>query len=140
MAKKLTLTPSPKKLKLRSWKPREKDLQAAVVDWVKWAVARAPELYLLYAIPNGAVAGPGRFATVNWMKSQGMKNGVPDICLPVPRGGFSSLYIEMKTEKGELTDDQDRFIAVLRHYGNKVHVCRSSEAAIGAIEEYLKLP
>ena len=137
MGKKLQLTASPKKLKLRSWKPREKDLQAAVFDWVKWEVARRPELYLIYAIPNGAVAGPGRFATVNWMKSQGMKNGVPDICLPVPRGGYSALYIEMKTEKGQLSDEQDKFIAVLRHYLNRVEVCRSSEEAINTITEYL---
>jgi hypothetical protein len=127
----------PKKFKLRSWKPRETHLQAALFDWVKWEVARRPELYLIYAVPNGAVAGPGRFATVNWMKSQGMKNGVPDVCLPVPRGGFCALYIEMKTESGELTDEQDKFIAVLRHYGNKVVVCRSSESAIAEITEYL---
>jgi len=137
VAKKLHLTASPRKLKLRSWMPRETDLQAAVFDWAKWEVARRPELFLLYAIPNGAVAGPGRFATVNWMKSQGMRNGVPDICLPVPRAGFSSLYIEMKSKDGTTTDDQDRYIAVLRHYGNKVEVCRSSEAAIAAITEYL---
>ena len=137
MARKFRLTASPRKLKRRSWKPRETDLQAAVFDWVKWEVSRRPELFLMYAIPNGAVAGPGRFATVNWMKSQGMRNGVPDLCLPVPRGGFSSLYIEMKTEAGVMSDAQDKYIAVLRHYGNRVEVCRSSLAAIEAITDYL---
>ena len=50
---------------------------------------------------------------------------------------LSQIIHDLEEDGVELTDEQDKFIAVLRHYGNKVVVCRSSESAIAEITEYL---
>lgn len=64
--------------------PTEEDEQIALFLWAKMASATMPELDLLYHIPNGGSRGKaeaGRF------KASGVKAGVPDIFLPVARGG-----------------------------------------------------
>ena len=74
--------------------PTEHQEQCAVVQWAALQHGRYPELALLYAIPNaGAGAQRGQAGK---MKAEGVKPGVPDLCLPVRRGKCSGLYIEMK--------------------------------------------
>ena len=69
-------------------------------------------------------------------KAQGMLSGVPDLFLPVPRGCFHGLYIEMKSEKGRLTDNQKWFLSNAESLGYKTVVCYSANEAIEKIKEY----
>ena len=78
--------------------------------WFRWAAlakSRWPELVLLHAIPNG---GHRHKAVAVRMKAEGMKAGVPDICLPVPRGSWHGLYLELKTEDGSVSRAQRRWL------------------------------
>jgi len=75
---------------------KESDHQIALFQWVSYQLKRYPELELLYHIPNG---GYRYKTTARRLKAEGVKAGVPDICLPVPRGGYHGLYIEMKAGK-----------------------------------------
>ena len=50
-----------------------------------------PELRYLFAVPNG---GYRHKATAAAMQRQGCRAGVPDLCLPVPRGGYAAWYGE----------------------------------------------
>jgi hypothetical protein len=59
--------------------------------------------------------------------------------LPVARGGYHGLYIELKTGKGRTSESQDWWIDKLTIEGYKAVVCRGWEAAKDMIEEYLKL-
>jgi hypothetical protein len=68
-----------------------------------------------------------------------MKAGVPDLCLPVPRGQFGSLYIELKTLKGKTTLPQKEYLKLLNRFGNLAVVCFSSSDAINIITQYLGL-
>ena len=122
----------------------EHDAQVAVLRWSQLAEHEFPELALLYAVANG---GHRHITVAQKMKSEGVKAGVPDLCLPVARGGYHSLYIEMKqagakpksdTAKGPLSDEQIRWIAALRNQGNKVAVCYGSAEAIEELKAYLK--
>jgi len=115
--------------------PKEHDEQVALFAWARWAEHRHPKLSKLHAIPNG---GHRNKATAARLKREGVKPGIPDVCLPVPRKGYHGLYLELKRQKGgKLSPDQIRVIGELREEGYRVDVCRGFEAARAAIEEYL---
>ena len=71
--------------------PTEDQEQIALFNWAAWmSNTKWPELELMYHVPNGGYrnkAEAGRF------RAQGVKSGVPDIVLPVARGGWHGLYI-----------------------------------------------
>jgi hypothetical protein len=116
--------------------PLESGEQQALFQWARLMEGRYPELWLMYAIPNG---GARNKATAGRLKAEGVKPGVPDICLPVARNGFHSLYIELKRiDGGRVSDEQADWIDLLQRQGNKAIVCRGSTAATEAMEEYLK--
>lgn len=94
-----------------------------------------PELYLLHASANG---GWRYKATAVALKRQGVKAGIPDVCLPVARGGYGALYIELKRrERGVVSEVQSDMIAALRETGNRVEVCYGWDDARSVIEDYL---
>ena len=116
-------------------KVKEDDIQKWIFAWAEANSGRYPELKTLYHIPN---EGMRTFAQTNWLKSLGMKKGVPDICLPVRRRNYGALYIELKTPKGRLSKEQKEWIDLLNRTGNLAVVCRCFEEAISTIEVYLK--
>ncbi len=119
----------------------EHDEQVALIDWAKSQVNVYPELQLLYAIPNQGGAGRGAIIRGQKMRREGMQKGVPDLCLPISRGNFNCLYIEMKDvgKKGKLSPDQVRWISLLSEAGHNVQVCRGFEEAMHTILNYLRL-
>lgn len=102
--------------------------------WAKMKSKAWPELDLMFAVPN---AGQRDVRVGAKMKSEGLKAGVPDICLPVSRKGYGSLFIEMKAKGGSLQPSQKAWIAELQKHGNKAEVCYGFEEAIEVISEYL---
>lgn len=100
-----------------------------------------PELKWLFAIPNGGFrtkSEAGRF------KASGVKSGVPDICLPVKRGPYSGLYIELKRpdsigrKEGKPSPEQEDWIDFLRSQGFGAMVCVGYEMAWNNIVRYLE--
>lgn len=112
----------------------ESDEQKALFDWAAFAQGKYPELKLLYHVPNGGSRHPAEAAN---LKAQGVKAGVPDICLPVPRGAFHGLFIEMKYGKNKLTVDQKWWLMALSHQGYATAVCYTWESAKTVILNYL---
>lgn len=112
--------------------------QAAVIKWSQQSSVRRqwPELALLHHIPNGgnrdAVEG-------KHLKQQGVKRGVPDLCLPVPRGHYHGLYIEMKTEMGHTSPEQEWWGERLAAQGYMWRVCHGWQSAVEVLEGYLQL-
>lgn len=116
--------------------PKEEEEQIALFNWAQLKSATVPELALMYHIPNGGSRGKVEAAR---FKAAGVKAGVPDICLPVARGGKHGLYIELKRLKGgKVSDTQTDWIASLREQGYRAEVCCGWKAAADVIEEYLK--
>ena len=93
-----------------------------------------PELKLLHHIPNGGKRNEKEAAH---LKRQGVKAGVPDLCLPVARGGYHGLYIELKLQSNKPTEKQLAFINELNKQGYKAVVCYGWETAQETIENYL---
>lgn len=110
--------------------------QQNVIKWTQQPSIRSkyPELALLYHIPNERKCSQvqGRL-----LKLQGVKSGVPDLHLPVARGNYHSLYIEMKSETGRASDNQKWWIEHLSAQDNKCIVCHSWKEAVKALEDYL---
>lgn len=127
--------PSPPRTRPRDFANSEEEEQIILFTWANYAMGTWPELALLFHIPNGGNRSPaeaGRF------KAMGVKPGVPDLFLPVPRGGYSGLFIELKREHGgSLSDAQRDWLDDLSVRGYKAVMCHGWEAARDALLEYL---
>ena len=99
------------------------------------ALSHWPELRLLYAVPNGGRRSPRVAAD---MKREGQKPGVPDLHLPIGRGGYFGLWIEMKTAKGRVSPEQKQWHEDLVAQNHLVVVARSAQAAVDTITDYLR--
>lgn len=115
-----------------------------------------PVLKRLFAIHNQGHGDAIRGARAS---AEGVKSGVPDLCLPVSKpklttrgypdanGGFEAcgLYIELKRKaakgkaKGVTSDKQDDWIEFLQSQGYQCEVCYGWEEARDVILEYLDL-
>jgi len=72
------------------------------------------------------------------MLAEGLKKGVPDLCLPVARGKHHGLYIELKKPKGSrLSTDQEMWISALQKQGYRAQVCYGWREARDTILSYL---
>lgn len=117
--------------------PTESVEQQCLFWWAAFQSGRFPELALLYHVPNG---GSRKKAEAGRFRAEGVKAGVPDLCLPVARGGFHGLYIELKRQKGSKTsDDQKAWLSNLEKQGYFVALCKGWEAAAKVITEYLTM-
>lgn len=115
--------------------PLEAEEQASLFDWTLRMCGKHPELTMLYHIPNG---GSRHKAEAANLKKQGVKSGVPDLCLPVPRGRYHGLYIEMKRIKGSKTSvEQHEWLRKLCKNGYCAVVCKGWEDAARVLLAYL---
>lgn len=115
--------------------PTESREQKTLFEWAKLMEGRWPELGLLYHIPN---EGKRSRTTGARMRAEGLRSGVPDICLPVARGGHHGLYIELKRVKNSrVTKEQLEWISALVAQGYVAAVCRGCDEAITLITDYL---
>jgi hypothetical protein len=115
--------------------PKERDEQKAVFRWAAIMAVRWPELRLLYHVPNGG--SRHRLEAAN-LRREGLKPGVPDICLPVARRGYHGLYIELKRSTGgRLTEHQKEWIDDLTEQGYRAVVLYGADAAVAEIGNYL---
>lgn len=125
-----TLPKDPRKL------PTEGTEQATLFSWAAMQSGRHPELRLLFHIPNGGSRGKaeaGRF------KAEGVKAGVPDLFLPVARGIWHGLFIEMKRQKGgRVSDAQREWLSDLEREGYRAELARGWQEAAEIILEYLE--
>ena len=119
----------------------EHNEQKALFAWAHLAKATQPELQWLFAVPNGGQRHP---AVAAKLKAEGVKRGVPDIGLPVARGGFHGLWIELKfqgnqtAKRGTVSKEQQQWIENLALNGYAVAVCYGWREAQLTIERYLK--
>lgn len=73
------------------------------------------------------------------LKLQGVKAGVSDYFLPLPRGQFHGMWLELKTTTGRLQPLQDYWLAKMRTTGYSGQVAYGAIDAIDKIKGYLNL-
>lgn len=116
--------------------PTEDQEQIALFRWAELSKGKYPELELLFHVANGGYRTPVEAAK---FKAMGVKPGVPDLFLPVARGGYHGLFIELKREKGgRVSDAQKGWIEALRRCGYQARVCHGWDAAHEEILAYLR--
>ena len=114
----------------------EHDQQCAFFSWLRLNEKKHAALRLFFAIPNGGARDHG---TAVALFLEGVRPGVLDTHLPVPRQGKAGLWIEFKSELGELSDKQREFRAQLEAEGHAVFMVREWTAAARITVDYLGL-
>lgn len=120
----------------------EHQCAVAFVQW--WAVfANTMKLNdrLLWATPNGSVRHP---VVAMKLKAEGVRAGVSDYFLALPRNHKHGLFIELKkggigVSKGYATPEQLSFGAMVQEQGYAFTVAHGALEAEQAIEKYLGL-
>ena len=118
--------------------PLEHEEQSALFQRADYAKRSLPALEWLFAVPNGGYYLSPRAA--GKLKAAGLKAGVPDTFLPVPRGEFAGLFIELKRRDASPSDTkpgQQRWHTALRSMGYRVEVCKGWEAAWSVLMDYI---
>lgn len=116
--------------------PTEAEEQIALFEWARLQTGRFPELALLYHVPNGGSRNKIEAAR---LRAQGVKSGVPDLCLPVARGASHGLYIELKRQRGgRISEEQVRWINGLLKQGYAAAICKGWQEAASVINDYLR--
>lgn len=111
--------------------------QRAVMQWAAQNMQHWPALRWLFAIPNG---GGRSAAQAAMLKAEGVKRGVSDLMLPVPRGGYHGLFIEMKKGIGvpsDVSKEQREFLAFVHENGYRAEVAFGWQRAVEILEHYL---
>lgn len=114
----------------------ESQEQSLLFEWASYNIGKYPELKWMFHIPNG---GSRNLLEARNLKKQGVKSGVPDIFLPVPRGTYHGLYIEMKVGHNKPSPSQCEWIEALSELGYAVYVCYGFDEAQKVIVNYLRI-
>lgn len=134
----------------RPTEPTEHAEQCAIITWSALNTGKWPVLHLLYAVPNGAFFGsetktlksgkkiPVAAIRAHKLKAEGLKEGVPDLVLPVPSQTHHGLYIELKRRTlGQPSPHQTWWKDSLLLLGYHAILCHGATEAITAIRAYL---
>lgn len=125
---------------------RESAEQIAVIRWAALQPVAGPGIQpgsrvgdYLFAIPNGGRRNAREAAR---LRAEGVRPGVHDLFLPIPREDAHGLWIEMKAPPGypsRTTPEQRRWADRMLEAGYAVAVCGGADEAIGRIGTYLRL-
>ncbi|MDH0640637.1 VRR-NUC domain-containing protein [Pseudomonas sp. GD03860] len=130
----------PFRIKKARAKPIDREGLEQAALMVEIAVRHPAAAKLIYHVPNG---GHRHKQVAIKLKEQGVKAGVPDLVLPMARGGYFGLYIEFKAKPpfdAAVSPSQDAYLQALLEQGYLAIVCRGALDASEAIRAYLLQP
>ena len=115
--------------------------QCALFCWCALHVKQYPELKWFHSITNEEKTG--NVIVGARAKASGRKKGVSDTFLPVARGGYNGLYIEMKKHKTKkskprVRKEQLEFGLFVQNEGFGFIVCYGWEEARDMLIKYLE--
>ena len=88
----------------------------------------------LFAVPNGGIR---HIQEAVRLKAEGVQRGVPDLVLPIPRGKHCGAYLELKANKGRLSEEQKDWLRFLEAQGYAVEVAWTAKDAFQFLQDYL---
>jgi hypothetical protein len=116
--------------------------QTALIAWARRVPLKAaPDVEpgskigdYLFSIPNGGQRNPREGVR---LKAEGVKAGVSDLLLPLRRGGFAGLWLEMKAPGNKPTPKQTEWLQRMERAGYFATWCDDWQKAAVVISEYL---
>lgn len=137
----LVLETPPDKRAVKRNQQLEHHEQVQYFNLVKQEAVRSDAYASIFAIPNGTPTSQRMGA---YMVSEGVRAGVPDICIPLARVSpsghlYNTLFIEMKApiDTAKIRDSQMEWISRLKHNGCAVCVCDNWRDAWNRTAEYI---
>jgi hypothetical protein len=110
--------------------------QVKIFDWARDHEAQYPDLRWLFAVPNWIGVHTAKQGAR--LKAEGRKAGVLDMWMPVRRGIWPGLAIELKVKGNRPNADQQEWIKHLIREGWRVLVAYSADEVIRELEYYLQ--
>jgi hypothetical protein len=114
----------------------EHDEQVAIVRWALNQGNIYPGVELLYATPNAGKRTPRMGA---YMKAEGLRPGFPDLGLPVAKGGYHGLFMELKMVGNKPNKNQIYWLDRLNEQGYMALAVWMYDGAIKVLEDYMTL-
>lgn len=114
----------------------EDNLQIACINWFKY---QYPKI-LITSFPAGYVfAGTQqqRARTGKRMNDMGYCKGIPDLFIAQPVNNYHGLFIELKTDKGKVSNEQKEMLIKLSELDYLVMICRSLDDFIKVVNKYI---
>lgn len=105
--------------------------------WHYVAMEHRVDPRLFFHIPNGGMRSK---ATAGKLKAEGVRAGVPDYLLAVPRGPYAGLFLELKAKEGRLSPAQKEMLEIFQIQGYKCSVVYGTTEAMDVLKSYLSLP
>ncbi|WP_322528964.1 VRR-NUC domain-containing protein [Salinicola sp. LHM] len=123
------------------WEGQE---QARLILWLLGehhrATAVGPAYEHVYAVPNG---GSRHVLEAKKLKRQGVRAGVSDLVIALPRGGYHGLYLEFKAtppRNAQLAASQREWLERMASAGYCAKLALGIEQAQAVIREYMAGP
>lgn len=111
----------------------ESKIQKSCVRWFRLKYRDVEPLF--FAVPNG---GARDAWTAKIMHDEGVRAGVADLILLLPRHGFAAMAIEMKTPKGRQSESQKQFQRLCGENGTLYRVVRSFDEFRRLVTQYME--
>lgn len=110
----------------------EDQLQISCVTWFDYQYHSIS--WALFHVPNGGTRNSIEAAK---FKAMGVRSGVPDLLLLIPRGGYHYLAMELKCGKNRQTESQRKYQEHVESNGGRYVVIRSIDEFISCVNGYL---
>ncbi|HEJ9120496.1 TPA: VRR-NUC domain-containing protein [Serratia marcescens] len=138
----LSVVHTKEKLEMRGGKVKkvrhqpELEEQAALIEWGAKTVIDSNRIgdYLIH-IPNERKRGP---KAARDAKLLGLRDGVPDLFLALPRNGYAGLWIEMKSITGIATLEPIDWMSKLQNKGYSVVLSHSFSIVKDSVMKYME--
>lgn len=72
------------------------------------------------------------------LKKMGMQKGFPDLIIPLPKGKYHGLYIEVKVGNNTTTADQKKWLTILHGNGYAATACWGIDEGMAVVNRYLR--
>lgn len=105
-----------------------------LMDWIRSKKELAQ--YTIH-VANERATSPAQGAK---LKRMGVRSGVSDLFIGVPKGDYNGMWLELKAGKNKPTDNQFKFMEDMSSQGYYCVWCSGFPDAKMLIEDYLKKP
>jgi hypothetical protein len=115
----------------------EHDIQSRFFEIMRFYETILPEAKYVFSIPNG---GLRHIVVAKKLKKEGVKKGVPDVFIPVPKKGYYGFFIEFKTPKNRknVSKEQKEYSSFLINQNYRYEIYCDAEEAAEEVLCYLK--